>query len=122
MARSCRSMELSSLNRSDARGRAGDTTRWGLRRAVGYLMRLPSMAVLALLRFYKFRISPEIRSRTCRYEPSCSVYAYEAIDRYGLIKGGILSYCRLRRCSPDFPSGYDPVPSVRRRVTVRRAP
>ncbi len=110
MARSCRSMGLSSLSRSDARGRAGGTTRWGLRRAVGYLMRLPSMAILALLRFYKLRVSPEFRSRTCRFEPSCSVYAYEAIDRYGLISGGIRSYRRLRRCNPDFPGGYDPVP------------
>ncbi len=110
MAKSCRNTGLSGLSRNNARDRAGGTTRWGLRRTFGYLLRLPSMAVLALLKFYKSRVSAEIRSRSCRFEPSCSAYAYEAIERYGLIKGATLSYHRLRRCNPDFPGGYDPVP------------
>jgi hypothetical protein len=76
----------------------------------GYLLRLPSKAALALLKFYKSRISAELRSRSCRFEPSCSAYAHEAIERYGLVKGATLSYRRLRRCNPDFPGGYDPVP------------
>jgi putative membrane protein insertion efficiency factor len=66
--------------------------------------------VLALLRLYKVRLSPELRSRICRYEPSCSVYAYQAIDNHGVIKGGYLAWRRLRRCTPEYPGGYDPVP------------
>jgi hypothetical protein len=89
---------------------AGGTTRRGPRHAAGSLLRLPSKAALALLKFYKSRVSAELRSRSCRFEPSCSTYAHEAIERYGLIKGAILSYRRLRRCNPDFPGGYDPVP------------
>jgi uncharacterized protein len=76
--------------------------------------RLPSRAcrapVLRLIRFYQHHVAPLVRSRSCRFRPTCSHYAYEAIDRYGLMAGGVLAYRRLRRCHPGDPGGDDPVP------------
>lgn len=71
------------------------------------VFRLPA---LALIRYYQANISPRIESRQCRFEPSCSQYAYEAIDRHGLIAGGLMAYRRLQRCNPRYPGGVDPVP------------
>lgn len=64
---------------------------------------------LALIRFYKRFISPALPS-ACRFEPTCSVYTYQAIERYGVIKGGWLGIKRISRCHPFNPGGYDPVP------------
>jgi putative membrane protein insertion efficiency factor len=64
---------------------------------------------LALIRFYKKFISPVLPS-ACRFYPTCSQYSYQAIEKYGLIKGGWLSVKRLGRCHPFHPGGYDPVP------------
>jgi len=66
---------------------------------------------LILIRFYKLAISPHLPS-ACRYYPTCSVYAYEAISRYGVVRGGILAVKRLLRCNPFFRGGYDPVPDL----------
>jgi putative membrane protein insertion efficiency factor len=65
--------------------------------------------VLALIRFYKRFLSPALPS-ACRFEPTCSVYTYQAIERYGVIKGGWLGIRRIARCHPFNPGGYDPVP------------
>ena len=65
--------------------------------------------VLALIRFYKRFISPTLPS-ACRFEPTCSVYTYQAIEKYGVIKGGWLGIKRIARCHPLHPGGYDPVP------------
>jgi uncharacterized protein len=64
--------------------------------------------VLAMLRFYKRAISPSLPP-SCRFQPTCSEYAYEAIDKYGILKGGRLAIWRILRCNPFGGSGYDPV-------------
>lgn len=64
---------------------------------------------LALIRFYKKFISPALPS-ACRFEPTCSVYTYQAIEKYGVIKGSWLGMKRIARCHPFHPGGYDPVP------------
>lgn len=66
--------------------------------------------LLKLIRFYRRSISP-LRPPSCRFTPTCSAYAYEAITKYGAIKGGWLALKRLLRCHP-FHKGdpYDPVP------------
>ena len=70
--------------------------------------------VKALIRFYQDAISPQLGT-ACRYEPSCSHYAHEAIDRHGVLRGGWLALRRLGRCHPGRPGGYDPVPDRARR-------
>ncbi|MDL1899973.1 membrane protein insertion efficiency factor YidD [Anaerolineae bacterium CFX9] len=64
---------------------------------------------LASLRFYKRFISPLLPS-ACRFEPTCSVYMYQAIQKYGVMKGGWMGIRRIGRCHPFHPGGYDPVP------------
>ncbi len=66
--------------------------------------------VLALIRLYQLTISRALPSGTCRFYPTCSHYGYEAIAKYGLIKGGWLAAWRVMRCQPFNPGGYDPVP------------
>lgn len=66
-------------------------------------------AVVRLLDIYKRWISP-LLPRACRYEPTCSVYAREAVERYGLIRGARLAGARLLRCHPFRRGGVDPVP------------
>ena len=66
-------------------------------------------AALLLIRIYRRLFSPFSRG-ACRYTPSCSDYAHEAIERYGIARGGYLAAGRLLRCHPLGPSGYDPVP------------
>jgi putative membrane protein insertion efficiency factor len=65
--------------------------------------------LLALIRGYQYAISP-LLGRTCRYLPTCSEYAAEAVTKYGAIKGGWLGVKRVCRCHPWHPGGYDPVP------------
>jgi hypothetical protein len=64
---------------------------------------------LALIRFYQKFISPALPP-ACRFYPSCSKYGYQAIEKYGLIKGGWMALKRIGRCHPFHPGGYDPVP------------
>ncbi|HQU79271.1 MAG TPA: membrane protein insertion efficiency factor YidD [Azonexus sp.] len=65
--------------------------------------------LVALLRTYQYAISPFL-GRRCRYYPSCSEYAVEAVEKHGAIKGGWLGVKRVCRCHPWHPGGYDPVP------------
>lgn len=64
---------------------------------------------LASIQFYRYAISP-LMANHCRFYPSCSCYAHEAIEHHGLMRGGWLAVCRLGRCHPWNPGGYDPVP------------
>ncbi|HYI23925.1 MAG TPA: membrane protein insertion efficiency factor YidD [Thermomicrobiales bacterium] len=65
--------------------------------------------VLAILRFYKRAVSP-LLPPACRFHPTCSEYAYEAVEKYGIIKGGRLAVWRILRCNPFCKGGWDPVP------------
>lgn len=64
---------------------------------------------LLLIRFYRKFISP-MKPPTCRFAPTCSQYALEAIENHGAIKGGWLSTKRIAKCHPLHPGGFDPVP------------
>jgi putative membrane protein insertion efficiency factor len=64
---------------------------------------------LFLLRFYKRFISP-LLPPMCRFEPTCSVYTMQAVEKYGVLKGVWLGTRRLLRCHPFNPGGWDPVP------------
>ncbi|MCA1614647.1 MAG: membrane protein insertion efficiency factor YidD [Acidobacteria bacterium] len=66
------------------------------------------LALTSLLRFYKAFISP-VLPPSCRFVPTCSEYALEAVERYGAIRGVWMGLRRLLRCHPFHPGGYDPV-------------
>ncbi len=67
--------------------------------------------LLIFIRFYKKNISP-LLPNACKYTPTCSVYATEAIERFGSFKGGWLAFRRILRCNPFSKGGYDPVPDI----------
>ena len=69
---------------------------------------------MAIIRVYQWTVSPMLGPR-CRFHPSCSCYAHEAIARHGAVYGGWLGLRRLLRCHPFNPGGYDPVPERRPR-------
>ncbi len=66
-------------------------------------------AALAVIRGYKLAVSP-LMPPACRFVPTCSEYGYEAVAKYGIIKGGRLALWRILRCNPFGRGGYDPVP------------
>lgn len=72
-------------------------------------IRVPRKAAVALIGVYRRFLSPLLGPR-CRFFPSCSAYAQEAICRHGLARGGARAVWRLLRCHPLHPGGYDPVP------------
>ena len=65
--------------------------------------------LLSMLRGYQYAISP-LLGANCRFYPTCSDYARDAIDRHGVFKGTWLSLRRIARCHPYHPGGFDPVP------------
>jgi uncharacterized protein len=65
--------------------------------------------LMALIRSYRALLSPWLGSY-CRFHPTCSAYALEAVERHGALKGGAYSVWRLARCHPWHPGGFDPVP------------
>ncbi len=65
--------------------------------------------LLFLIRGYQKHISPALPG-CCRFQPSCSQYAAEAVEKYGAAKGALLALWRVLRCNPLFHGGYDPVP------------
>jgi putative membrane protein insertion efficiency factor len=64
--------------------------------------------LLIVIKFYRKFISP-LTGPSCIYEPTCSVYAMQAIEKYGALKGGIMAVKRILRCHPYHKGGYDPV-------------
>lgn len=74
------------------------------------LHNLPRLALLALIRTYQLTISRTLPADTCRFYPTCSQYGYQAIFKYGVLKGGWLATSRVFRCNPFNKGGYDPVP------------
>lgn len=66
-------------------------------------------AVIGLIKVYRHMISP-LRLPSCRFTPTCSQYAVEALAEYGFWRGGWMSAARLARCGPWHPGGWDPIP------------
>lgn len=66
--------------------------------------------LLFLIRTYQLTISPRFSNGACRFVPTCSQYAVEAIEIHGVFKGTLLAVRRILRCNPFFKGGYDPVP------------
>ncbi|HTQ28008.1 MAG TPA: membrane protein insertion efficiency factor YidD [Puia sp.] len=73
------------------------------------ILRILSLPFMALIKLYQWIISPWL-GPNCRFVPSCSQYAMEALRKYGLFKGGWLALKRISRCHPGGGHGYDPVP------------
>jgi hypothetical protein len=66
--------------------------------------------VLAAIRLYQKTLARTLPPDTCRFYPTCSHYGYEAVDKYGVVRGSWLAVKRVARCHPFNPGGYDPVP------------
>jgi len=83
-----------------------------------WLAQTPRRAAVTFVRGYQYFLSPFF-GRHCRFHPTCSSYAIEALQRFGLLRGGWLAVRRLARCQPWCEGGIDPVP-LSRRATVGR--
>ena len=75
-----------------------------------FVWRAPAIALMSLVRTYRFFLSPWLGS-SCRFEPTCSAYSLQALDRHGAVLGSCLTAHRLLRCAPWCAGGYDPVPA-----------
>ena len=73
------------------------------------LLNLPRLSLLALIRLYQMTLSHTMPPNSCRFYPTCSHYGYQAIYKYGALKGSLLATWRVLRCNPFNPGGYDPV-------------
>ena len=98
-----------------------ETNRAG--RTVKFLLRLPALVLLAAIRVYQRALSPALPAIFgpacgCRFSPTCSHYAAEAIRTRGALAGSALAAIRLLKCTPLHPGGFDPVPAP----APRRAP
>ena len=69
----------------------------------------PRIGLLGLIRLYQASISKMLPPDTCRFYPSCSHYGYQAVYKYGLMKGSVMAIWRVIRCNPFNRGGYDPV-------------
>ncbi len=85
---------------------------------LGKAVRSVRLVPMGMIRLYQATISPDhsplmtkiMRNGVCRFHPTCSQYTYEAIEKYGVIKGSALGAWRIARCNPFNPGGFDPVP------------
>jgi uncharacterized protein len=82
-------------------------------RLEAFIIAIPSRAILASLRAYRWMLSP-LLPPACRYVPTCSQYAAEAVERHGALRGSLLALARLLRCHPFVRGGFDPVPLERK--------
>ncbi len=73
-------------------------------------MSAPAKLIVKAVRGYQRHFSPLKAAPTCRFSPTCSQYAVEAVEQHGAVKGGWLALWRLARCQPFNPGGVDPVP------------
>ncbi|MEN6555651.1 MAG: membrane protein insertion efficiency factor YidD [Anaerolineaceae bacterium] len=71
---------------------------------------IPRVMLLFLIKAYQVIVSPALPPGTCRYYPTCSHYGYQAVYRYGALKGSWMAIKRIVRCNPFHEGGYDPVP------------
>jgi len=74
------------------------------------IMNIPKFLILLFIRIYQNVISPGLPANTCRFYPSCSHYGYQAIYKFGVLKGTLIALKRIFRCNPFNSGGYDPVP------------
>lgn len=80
-----------------------------MRDLIRAILHLPARGGILLVQLYRLLLSPWMGYH-CRYQPTCSAYAIEAIERHGLLRGTWLAFLRIARCHPFGSSGYDPVP------------
>jgi putative membrane protein insertion efficiency factor len=73
------------------------------------LVNVPRLIVLGLIRFYQATLSRGLPANTCRFYPSCSHYGYQAVYKYGALKGSLMAAWRILRCNPFNRGGFDPV-------------
>src|SRR5512139_815830 len=74
------------------------------------IQNIPRFLLLALIRLYQVTFSRLMPADTCRFYPTCSHYGYQAIYKYGVLKGGFMAAWRVIRCNPFNRGGFDPVP------------
>jgi putative membrane protein insertion efficiency factor len=74
------------------------------------VLNFPQFILLVFIRLYQVTISKALPGNTCRFYPTCSHYSYQAIYKYGFLKGTYMAITRIFRCNPFNPGGYDPVP------------
>ena len=72
-----------------------------------WIVRLPGRVMIAMVRMYQICISPWL-GKNCRFQPTCSAYFIEAVQKYGAIRGGLKGTIRICKCHPFHPGGYDP--------------
>ena len=80
-----------------------------MRNPLGDLRSAPVRAVIFVIQLYRHMVSP-LRLPTCRFMPTCSQYAVEALSEFGLFRGGWLAIVRLAKCGPWHRGGWDPIP------------
>lgn len=90
-----------------ARGAGGPAPRARYPAPLRALWRLPRLALVGVVRLYQGAVSPWLPA-TCRYTPTCSEYAVQALRQYGALRGGVLALWRIGRCNPWGGHGYDP--------------
>lgn len=72
------------------------------------LVRIPSMVLVFLVRCYQCTLGPWLLGGHCRFEPSCSQYFIQSVEKYGALRGSLKGIRRICRCHPWHPGGYDP--------------